>query len=169
MRNEDESDENWIRSSAHLKDLKDLIVSSFERFEIFDCLLIWKSSFLVLSQPLMECLGLSQQRSDFDDDDCAVNDNGDDDVYEEDDSRALNGMCWREATPTLMLLIHWSITAIACHTRWTGELHLNISNPKEKVLTKTFFWKASLTLDQSGNRCWCLGCITWCFFLSASN
>ena len=65
----------------------------------------------------MECLGLSQQRSDFDDDDCAVDDNGDDDVDEEDDSRALNGMCWREATPTLMLLIHWSITAIACHTR----------------------------------------------------
>ena len=54
----------------------------------------------------MECLGLSEH------DDCAVDDNSD----EEDDGRALNGMCWREATPTLMLLIHWSITAIACHT-----------------------------------------------------
>ena len=74
----------------------------------------------------MECLGLSQQRShrdeyDADDEDYEEDDeddgDSDGDVDEEYDGRALNGMCWMEARPTLMLLIHWSITAIARHTR----------------------------------------------------
>ena len=48
-----------------------------------------------LSEPLVECLGLVQQRSDRDDADADVaNDAGDDagDGDDEDDGRALNGM-----------------------------------------------------------------------------
>ena len=83
----------------------------------------------MLSQLLMECLGMSQQRShcyeyDADDEDYEEDDeddeddgDGDGDGDEEYDGRALNRMCWMEARPTLMLLIHWSITAIARHTR----------------------------------------------------
>ena len=91
----------------------------------FDLCLFESHLFLVLSEPLMQRLGLSHQRSncvdDDDDDDGDDDDIGDDD--DDGDGKALNRMFGGKAT--LMLLIHRSITAIACHIGRTqpDELH----------------------------------------------
>ena len=92
----------------------------------------------------MQRLGLSQQRSNCVDDDDDDGDD-DDDIGDDDDDgdgKALNRMFGGKAT--LMLLIHRSITAIACRKGRTqpDELH-NIDIHISKCMMRILIWRPS--------------------------